>query len=576
MRFRAYSLIPVAYFVNMLNPIFVTNFQNLKKDIQNFFMGVLVKKKANSTRFEAMLRYQNILPNIQSGFFIALIALPLSLGIASASSAPPVAGLITAMVAGLIASHIGGCRISIKGPAAGLIVIVMGTIVELSHGGDLFQGYRKALAVFALAGLCQILFAVFKGARIGKLMPPSVIHGMLAAIGVIIMAKQIHILLGAIPEGKTPFRLIAEIPNSIMHANPELLGLGIITMLCMILLPKIKGGIIKLLPPALWALLIVIPLSILWHLHDAHSYTLFGYDFQVGPKFLVNIPDSLWQSLVWPDFSALKEAVAYKYVAMLALVGSLESVLTVIAVDAITKNQEGSDLDRDLLAIGIGNTVAAMLGGLPMISEVVRSKANIDSKATNQWSNFFHGLFLLVALLFLGSILREIPLSTLAAMLVLVGVRLAAPSQIKHVKQIGVDQLLMFMTTLLVTLAQDLLVGVIAGLLVKLILHLIRGVKLSELFNLNAKIVNADHYTIAVSGPAIFTNSLKFQKILNEAITTNKKIIVDFSAATLVDHTTWIILNTTKEKLSADSLEVRGIGRLKPVSPHHMATHKAL
>lgn len=523
-----------------------------------------------------MLRQQNILANIQSGFFIALIALPLSLGIASASSAPPVAGLITAMVAGLLASHIGGCRISIKGPAAGLIVIVMGTIVELSAGGDLFAGYRKALAVFALAGVCQILFAVFKGARIGKLMPPSVIHGMLAAIGVIIMAKQVHILLGTIPEGKTPFRLIAEIPNSVMHANPELLGLGIITMLCMIFLPKVKGGILKILPPALWALLIVIPLSILWHLHDAHSYTLFGYDFQVGPKFLVNIPDSLWQSLVWPDFSALKEAVAYKYVVMLALVGSLESVLTVIAVDSITKNKEGSDLDRDLLAIGVANTIAALLGGLPMISEVVRSKANIDSKATNQWSNFFHGLFLLIALLFLGSLLREIPLSALAAMLVLVGIRLAAPSQLKHVKQIGVDQLLMFMTTLLVTLGKDLLVGVMAGLLVKLVLHLIRGVKFSELFSFNADITDGEYFKIALIGPAIFTNSLKFQKVLNEAIKTNKKIIIDFSRATLVDHTTFIILNATREKLSGESLEIRGTAHLKPVSSHHMATHRAL
>lgn len=522
--------------------------------------------------FAKHLEGQDFLANMQSGFFIALLALPLSLGIAAASSAPPVAGLITAMVAGLIASHIGGCRLSIKGPAAGLIVIVMATITDLGQG-DLAAGYKRALAVGVVAGLCQIVFSLLKGARLGKLMPPSVIHGMLAAIGVIIMAKQVHILLGNIPAGKTPFALIAQIPHSIMHANPELLSLGIITLLCMVLLPKMRNVFTKALPPALWALMIVVPISIAWHLHDAHSYNLFGYDFQVGPQFLVNIPHSLWQSLVWPDFSILQEPIAYKYVMMLALVGSLESVLTVMAVDSMSPQKEESDLDRDLLAVGIGNTVSALIGGLPMISEVVRSKANIDSKATNQWSNFFHGLFLLVALLFLGPILREIPLSALAAMLILVGLRLASPRQIQSISKIGTDQLLMFLTTLFVTLAQDLLVGVAAGLLVKVALHLVRGVKLKELFLLNSQVSHGDEtVNIKVLGPAIFTNSLSLQKLINHNISKYPKIVIDFSGASMVDHTTLACLQTFRSKCGAGCFEVMGIVHLKPVSNHHLAT----
>ena len=516
----------------------------------------------------------HIFKNIQSGFFIALLAMPLSLGIASASSFPPIAGLITAIVAGIVCSHLAGCKLSIKGPAAGLIVIVMATVNDLGQG-DVLLGYKRALAIGVVAALCQILLALFKTAKFGKIMPPSVIHGMLAAIGVIIIAKQSHILLGNIPSGKTPFELLSEIPNSIMHANPELLFIGLITIFCMVLLPKNNNRIIKAIPPALAALLIVVPLSIVWHLHDAHSYTLFGYDFNVGPEFLINIPHSLLDSLVWPDFSILQQAIAYKYVAMLALVGSLESVLTVIAVDSITQTKKESDLNKDLLAIGVGNLISSLLGGLPMISEVVRSKANIDSKATNKWSAFFHGLFLLIAVVFFGDLLREIPLSALAAMLIMVGFKLAAPSQIKHAKSIGIDQLLMFCTTLFVTLAEDLLIGVIAGLLVKVIFHLSRGINIKDFFILKSKITHTDEQTIIeVTRALVFSNSLQLQNLLNKELNNSKKVILDVSQVNIIDHTTMTCLQNFLSKFTNEKLQILGLIKLKPVSNHCLATHK--
>lgn len=516
-----------------------------------------------------------IFKNMQSGFFIALLALPLSLGIASASSFPPIAGLISAIVAGIFCSFIAGSPISIKGPAAGLIVIVMAAVYDLGNG-DLVAGYKRTLAIGVIAALGQIILAFSKISKVGKVMPPSIIHGMLAAIGVIIMSKQSHILLGNIPSGKTPFELILELPHSIMHANPELLFMGVIVFICMIILPKKDSPLLKKIPPALIALSIVIPLSLIWHLHDKHSYSLFGYNFNVGPEFLVNIPSSLLNSFVFPDFSILKNLIAYKYIIMLMLVGSLESILTVIAIDSLSSNKKESDLDKDLLAIGIGNLISSLLGGLPIISEVVRSKANIDSNASNAWSAFFHGAFLLFAVLFLGNILQEIPLSALAAMLIIVGFKLASPAQFKHVKKIGNDQLLLFSATLLITLATDLLVGVFSGVLLKIFIHIIRGIKLKDFLYLHHNLTEEKNkIVIAISGPLIFSNSLQLYKLITKFLNSNKIILIDLEKAKIVDHTTLQQLQTFTRRYE-EMVVITGLNSLKSNTSHHLSTHSAI
>lgn len=513
-----------------------------------------------------------MLNNLRSGFFISLIALPLCLGIAIASSCPPIAGVITAIVGGMIVSLLGGSSLSIKGPAAGLIVIVLGAVVDLG-GGDVTLGYKRMLAVALIAGLVQMLFALCRLGQIGRVIPPSIIHGMLAAIGVIILAKQIHILLGVQPHGKTPFELISEIPNSLMNVNPELAFIGIITLILMIGLPLIKNKHFKSMPPALLALLVVIPLSLFWHLDMPHNYSFLNYDFLVGPQYLVSIPKNILTSLVFPDFSILSELAAYKYVAMFALVGSIESVLTVIAVDSIAKTK--SNLDRDLFAIGFGNAIAAAIGGLPMISEVVRSRANIDSGATSRWSNFFHGCFLLLFVSLLAPVITEIPLAALAAMLMVTGFRLASPMQFIHTRKIGLDQLVIFCSTLFMTLATDLLMGVLMGVVVKLVIHLSRGVKLTQFFRATIHLEeNVDKTRLIVSGPAVFTNLRDLQKNILVASLKEKTIEVDFSKASLIDHTTISCLHLLQDELGGNRLAFAGLDRLHSISTHKFATRR--
>lgn len=514
-----------------------------------------------------------IFTNVKSGFLISLIALPLCLGIAIASSVPPVAGLITAIVGGLVVSFFRGADLSIKGPAAGLIAIVLASVSDLGHG-DVMLGYKRTLAVGVLAAVIQIVFALFKMARFGRLMPPSVIHGMLAAIGVIIVSKQIHILVGANPHAKTPFALLAEIPESIMNINPELAFMGLFTLTIIFLMPLIPMKMIKSIPPALVALMVVVPLGLIWHLDSAHDYEFLGHHFVVGPQYLVNLPDNLLSSLVFPDFSILTDVHAYKYVIMLALVGSIESVLTVIAVDSISKEKRTSNLENDLLGVGVGNLICSLIGGLPMISEVVRSKANIDNGATSKWSNFFHGAFLLLAVSVLASVIREIPLAALAAMLIITGLRLAAPSQFSHAYRVGFDQLALFMTTLFVTLATDLLMGVMVGVVLKILIHLTRGVRLRNLFSMSIKVeTRAQEIVLIVDGPMIFTNYLSLQKQIVARVP-KAKVIVDLSRASLIDHTALSCLHSLREDIGANKLIFHGLEKLERLTDHHLSTHR--
>jgi MFS superfamily sulfate permease-like transporter len=450
--------------------------------------------------------------NASSGFLVFLIALPLSLGIALASGAPPVAGVLTAMAGGLIASFLGSAPLTIKGPAAGLIVIVAGAVTELG-AGDASLGYRRMLAVGVVAGVIQIVLALMRAGVIAASMPACVVHGMLAAIGVIIIAKQTPTLLGVTDTG-SPLELLIHIPRDVLYSNPEVALIGVVSLLILVAWPKLPRGL-KVIPAPVWVLAFAVPMGLIIDLPHPHSYTFAGGRFELGPRFLVNLPANLLDAVTWPDFSVITSAASIKYIAMFAIVGSVESLLSVIAVDSMDPAKRVSDLNRDLLSVGVANTLVAAIGGLPMISEIVRSRANVDSGATGRQANFFHGLFLLVFVAFAPSLLGLIPLAALAAMLVYTGARLASPGEFKHAYEIGRDQLLLFVTTMVVTLVEDLLVGVAAGLALKVALHLFRGAALKDMFRSPVvHHIENDTLYVKVQGSATFMNFLPVRRLL--------------------------------------------------------------
>ncbi len=512
--------------------------------------------------------------DLRAGFLVFLIALPLSLGIAMASSFPPVAGILTAIVGGVMATFLGSARLTIKGPAAGLIVIAIGAVQELGHG-DLMLGYKRALAVGVCAAVIQILLSFARAATAGIAMSPSVVHGMLAAIGVIIISKQAHTVLGVTPEGKEPLHLLAEIPESIMHANPEILALGLLALLILFLWPLIRWNWAKAVPAPLIVLAITVPLALIFDLEHQHNYTLLAHQYHVGPEFLVTLPGSILDAIAFPDFSAVLTGASMKYVVMFALVGTVESTLSVIAVDAMDPEKKPSNLNKDLFAVGVGNLVSSSIGGLPMISEIVRSKANIDSGARSGWSNFSHGVLLLAFVALAPGLLHMIPLAALGAMLVYTGARLASPSELIHARQIGNDQLILFTTTLIVTLATDLLIGVAAGLVLKIVLHLARGASLGSLLRTRCdESRDGEELRLTLHGTATFTNLLGVRRSLSSVEGDVSKVVLDLSDVTLVDHTFLARIEGMADEWPDTTLEIAGTELLQPVSEHPHAARR--
>jgi MFS superfamily sulfate permease-like transporter len=505
--------------------------------------------------------------DIASGFLVFLIALPLSLGISMASGFPPIAGIFSAIIGGLVVSLIGGSQLTIKGPAAGLIVIAFSAVTELGQG-DPLMGYRLTLAVIVVAGVFQVLFGVLKSGILSDFFPSSAVHGMLAAIGVIILAKQAHVMLGVKPVGQEPLELLAEIPHSIVHSNPGIGIIGMLSLLILIVLPELKSKFWSRLPGPMIVILVAIPLGLYFDLGHEHKYLFPNHHvYDIGPRFLVELPSNMFSAITFPDFSQILSATSIKYVIMFALVGSLESLLSTKAVDLLDPYKRKANMNRDLTGVGIGNMLSGFIGGLPMISEIVRSSANINNGARTYWANIFHGLFLFVFVAFLPELIHQIPLAALAAMLVYTGYRLAAPREFFKTFTMGGEQTATFLTTFIVTLATDLLLGIAAGILVKFLMHLRSGLPLRLIFKPKFSLAQHENeYVVDVQHSAVFSNYISLKKSLDK-IPRGQRVVVDFTNAQLVDF-------TVMENLRNYQREYKGAGGEFVFQGYHHLHHK--
>ncbi len=521
---------------------------------------------------------ENFKSDILSGFLVFLIALPLCLGISMASGFPPVAGIFTAIIGGIVVSFFGGSNLTIKGPAAGLIVIALGAVQDLGNGDPLL-GYKLALAAIVVAGILQIIFGLIKSGVLADFFPSAAVHGMLAAIGIIIAAKQIFTLVGVKPEAKETLHLLMEIPKGLSNANPEIVIIGAISLMILFGLPLINNKYVKMIPAPLIVILVSIPLGRYFDLEHVHSYLfLDNHEYSLGPKFLVTLPDSLFSAITFPDFSQIFSGTSIKYIIMFALVGSLESLLSSKAIDTLDPYKRKSNMNRDLLGVGIGNTLAGFIGGLPMISEIVRSSANINNGAKTWWSNVFHGLFLLIFVVFFPMLIHQIPLAALAAMLIYTGFRLASPKEFYKTYLVGKEQLMIFLVTIFTTLATDLLVGIGVGIAVKLITHLINGLPVKYIFKPMFTVTKNEEeteFTVDVFHSAVFSNYIKLKKSL-DLLPRGKKVTIDFSNSNLVDHTVMENLHQYKHDYESQGGEfmLTGFDNHRALSTHELAARK--
>lgn len=529
---------------------------------------------------------ENWKADLLSGFIVSLVALPLCLGIAMASGVPPMAGIIAGIVGGMFVSMTSGSHLTINGPAAGLAIIVLMSMegfkkmapIGLSPEQIEIFAYQCTLGVGLGCGILQLLFGMVKAGVLSNFFPSSVVHGMLAAIGIMIFSKQFHTAMGVKPEGKEMIEIIAAIPNSLMNANPDVVIIAAISLLILIGLPMIKNKYVKMLPAPLLVILVAIPLGHYFDLEHEHKYLfLTAHEYNLGPKFLVTLPSNILEGIVMPRFDYLLSSFGIQMIITYSLVASLESLLTASAIDKLDPFKRVSNFNKELYAKGAGNIVSSFLGGLPIIAEVVRSSANVTNGAKTRWANFFHGTFLLIFILFLGQIIHQIPLAALAAMLMVTGYRLAAPKEFRKTYKTGKEQLLIFITTIIATLVSDLLIGIASGIIVKLIIHLVNGVPLKSLFKPFLTIVTEDGETflIDVEHSAIFSNYIGLKKQL-DALPRKKHIIIDFTKSALVDHTVMEKIHEMGDRYNQEGgvFTLIGLEAHKPLSEHPHATRK--
>ncbi|MFO0978662.1 MAG: SulP family inorganic anion transporter [Planctomycetaceae bacterium] len=539
--------------------------------------------------FLEYLRYDLI-----SGLLVFLIALPLCVGISLASGFPPLAGIFTAICGAILTVFLSNSEMTIKGPAAGLIVIVVGCVEDFGGNGmtggwtDIDNNaYRAVLAVGVAAAVLQVLFGLFRAGILGEFFPGTVVHGMLAAIGVIIISKQIPVALGITEAKGGPLSLLGQIPDFIRHANPAIAMIGVVSLMIMFLWPIVRSRVsfLKPIPAHLIVLLVSVPLGIALNLTAAHEYEIFHQQYKLGEQYLVKMPTrmfGMFDEIATPNFSVLSEFKAWKWVMMFFIIGSLESLLSAKAVDLLDPWKRKTNMNRDVLAVGVANLVASSIGGLPMISEIVRSKSNIDNGARTRFANMWHGVFLLLCVGMIPTILHRIPLAALAAMLVYTGTRLAHPNEFRNVYRIGREQLLIFVVTMVVVLATDLLIGVAAGVILKMILHLANGVPLRSFFKAYVEVEDVDEHTslIMARESAVFSNWIPFKRQIEDiGLVQKRNLILDLSGATLVDASVMEKLEEMQQDFEQEGLrlELRGLEDLRAFSASsHSARKKAL
>jgi MFS superfamily sulfate permease-like transporter len=491
--------------------------------------------------------------DLLSGAVVFLVALPLCLGVALASGAPLFAGIIAGIVGGVVVGGVSGSSLGVSGPAAGLTIIVLTAIQSIGS-------YPSFLLAVVLAGVFQLLLSLIGAGKIAFYFPSSVIKGMLAAIGIIIILKQLPHATGydKDPEGDFEFiqpdgqNTFSELFNVFQYINESALLIGIICLMVLILWEqKIiqKSKILSAIPASL--ICVVLGLTI-------------TASIQLGSEHLVQLPVS--QSLggfmaffTMPNWPAINNPLVWQTAVVLAVVASLETLLCVEATDKLDPERRITPTNRELLAQGVGNIVSGFIGGIPVTQVIVRSSANINSGGKTKMATIFHGLLLLVCAAFLPTLLNKIPLAALAAVLIMVGYKLAKPSLFLAMYKEGQNQFVPFAVTIVAIVFTDLLKGIGIGLVVGL------GYVLYTNFRSAVSVLKDGKNTIIKFNKDIFFyNRANLVRAL-AAIKSGETVYIDASQADFIDYDIYMTIQDFEQNAKQNNikLEENGISRRK-------------
>lgn len=467
--------------------------------------------------------------DLPAGLSVFLVALPLCLGIALASGAPLYAGILSGIIGGIMVSVLSGSQLAVSGPGAGLTTIVAASIISL---GD----YKLFLLAVMVAGLFQLLLGLFKLGAIANYFPSSVIKGMLAAIGIILVSKQIPLALGY---DKPDFwtsgfiqlfsadNFFGNIENFNLHITRGAILISIISVLVLILLQQPFAKKLKVIPAPLLVVVIGIIANIL--------FTNIASDFSLKQTQLVNISSNIFESISFPDFSKIfSTSEIWKDGILIGLLATLETLLCVEAVDKLDKRNRITPVNRELIAQGIGNMTCGLLGAIPITAVVVRGAANVDAGGRTKLSAFTHGLFLLLAVLLVPFVLNKIPYASLAAILLITGYNLTKPKLYRNMWSLGRKQFIPFMITIIVILSTDLLLGVSIGLLIS-VYYIVQSNFKIEYNITQTKHLGIETQYIKLNHNVTFLNKVKLRKTLDE-VPEYSILTIDGSESRLIDY----------------------------------------
>jgi MFS superfamily sulfate permease-like transporter len=479
--------------------------------------------------------FKNLSTDFPASIVVFFVALPLCLGIALASGAPLFSGLISGIIGGIIVGVLSGSKIGVSGPAAGLAAIVLTAIGSLG-------GYQNFLVAVVLGGVIQIVFGAFKAGVIGYYFPSSVIKGMLTGIGIIIILKQIPHFFGydADPEGDFAFfqmdgeNTFTELINSINYIQPGSALIGCIGLGILLLWDKVlskKGKVFQIIQGPLVAVVV----SIIFYLLTKDSGVL-----AIESSHLVSVPipndiSSFIGQFSFPNFSVITNPQVWVVAFTIALVASLETLLCVEATDKLDPHKNVTPTNRELFAQGTGNIISGLIGGLPITQVIVRSSANIQSGGRTKLSAIFHGFLLLISVIIIPRFLNMIPLSVLAAILLIVGYKLAKPALFKHMYNMGWKQFIPFTITVLGIVFIDLLYGIGFGLAVGIIVVLYKSYKNSHFLHKEGSEVDDGKIKMTLAEEVTFINKGAILNELNN-IAENSYLEVDVRKTRYLDH----------------------------------------
>lgn len=516
--------------------------------------------------------------NLFSGLVVSLIALPLSLGLAMACDAPPIAGVITSIVGGIVVAICGGSFVTISGPGKGLVGVVLVAVSTL--------GLNATFAAIISSGILLLILGYLRLGKLADYFPSSAIQGVLAAIGLIILGKQFHIMMGHKIERDNALEYLVAIPETIVHVlnvqDPGLVNAsiaGVLSLLLMIFYSKIRNKYLQLVPAPMWIVIGSIGFSYYCEL-------ILKIPNPISEQYMMpSIPGltEVVNDLPSPDFGLIGRVEFWSSVVALTLIASIESLLSIKAIDKLDPKKRRSNVNKDIKALGLATALSGFFGGLNVVTVIAPSSVNISNGGTNRFGNLFHAFFLTVFILLFNTELARIPLSALMAILVYTGYKLAAPKMLKRLFLIGKEQLIIFLSTLLVTLQVGLISGITAGLLATFLIHVVVNKSivlfLKNLVKPNVLMYKEDsgNYFISVKHFCSFLNFNKLKDKLS-VIPEQKDVIIDFTMCAFVDHSVMENLNDYQELFhkKGGTLEVIGLELLDANSGHPFALRRLL